>query len=157
MNVTKLELVSLPNGRTRVYAEVDKPVNELSEVYTMYQNGTPVSMELKKATKKRSLDQNSLLWVKIGVIAQALYLDKEDVYHEILRKYGVFTPMSVLKVALPDLRGIFGYVEVMEEIDQDTVTVLAYKSIRHMTTEEASRVIDGAQSEIEGMGLTDEH
>lgn len=140
-------------GNARMVIEVDTPVSELSEIYYRYTEGMPLNVELKKATKKRSLDQNSLLWAEIGKIAQALYLDKEDVYHEILRKYGVFTPMEVLKVALPDLRSIFGYVEVMEEIDQDTVSVLAYKSIRHMTSDEASRVIDGAKTEMEEMGI----
>lgn len=142
-------------GNARMVIEVDTPVSELSEIYYRYTEGMPLNVELKKATKKRSLPQNALLWEKIGVIAQALYLDKEDVYHEILRKYGVFTPMEVLKVALPDLRSIFGYVEVMEEIDQDTVSVLAYKSIRHMTSDEASRVIDGAKTEMEEMGIAD--
>lgn len=143
-------------GNARMVIEVDTPVSELSEIYYRYTEGMPLNVELNKATKKRSLPQNALLWKKIGVIAQALFLDKEDVYHEILRKYGVFTPMEVLKVALPDLRSIFGYVEVMEEIDQDTVSVLAYKSIRHMTSDEASRVIDGAKTEMEEMGIARE-
>lgn len=156
MNITKFNLLSTPFGTAKLVLEVDAPVTDLSEIYEKYENGVPLKVDIKKATKQRSLPQNALLWKKIGVIAQALYLDKEDVYHEILRKYGVFTPMEVMKIALPDLRSLFGYIEEVGEVDEDTVNILAYKSIRFMTTDEASRVIDGAQSEIEEMGLHDE-
>lgn len=48
-----------------------------------------LSIEAKKYRKKRSLDANGYLWVLCTAIAEVVKSSKEEVYEEMLRKYGV--------------------------------------------------------------------
>ena len=48
-----------------------------------------LSIEAKKYRKKRSTDANAYLWVLCTAIAEVAESSKEEVYEEMLRKYGV--------------------------------------------------------------------
>lgn len=48
-----------------------------------------LSIEAKKYRKKRSTDANAYLWVLCSEIAEVVKSSKEEVYEEMLRKYGV--------------------------------------------------------------------
>lgn len=48
-----------------------------------------LSIEAKKYRQKRSLDSNAYLWILCTKIAEVVNSSKEEVYEEMLRKYGV--------------------------------------------------------------------
>lgn len=47
-----------------------------------------LDVEIKKHRKRRSLDANAYAWVLMGKIAEAVHSSKEEVYEEMLRRYG---------------------------------------------------------------------
>lgn len=49
-----------------------------------------LSIEVKKFRKKRSLDANAYCWVLMSKIADVIGSSKEDVYEDMLQKYGYF-------------------------------------------------------------------
>ena len=64
-----------------------------------------VSVEIKKPSKKRSLDSNDYLWVLCEKIAKAVRTNKDDVYREMIGEYGVFDHIIVSPEAVePTIR-----------------------------------------------------
>lgn len=66
-------------------ANIRQEVEELKHVIT---NGKELIAEIKQYRKKRSLDANSYCWVIISKIADILKTSKEQVYIEMLKRYG---------------------------------------------------------------------
>ena len=60
------------------------PVDEVNSLMN-----TKLNIEAKKWRKKRSLDANGYLWVLCTEIAKVIDSSKEEVYEEMLHKYGV--------------------------------------------------------------------
>lgn len=60
------------------------PVDEVNSLM-----GEKLNVEAKKWRKKRSLDSNGYLWVLCTEIANVISSSKEEVYEEMLQKYGV--------------------------------------------------------------------
>lgn len=60
------------------------PVDEVNSLMD-----TKLSVEAKKWRKKRSLDANGYLWVLCTEIARVVDSSKDEVYEEMLQKYGV--------------------------------------------------------------------
>jgi hypothetical protein len=54
-----------------------------------------LSIELKQFRNKRSLDANAYLWALLQKMADKLNTSKDELYIEILSRYGVFTHMVV--------------------------------------------------------------
>jgi hypothetical protein len=59
------------------------PVDEVNSLM-----GDKLNVEAKKWRKKRSLDANGYLWVLLTEIANVISSSKEEVYEEMLQKYG---------------------------------------------------------------------
>jgi hypothetical protein len=59
------------------------PVDEVNSLM-----GEKLNVEAKKWRKKRSLDANGYLWVLLTEIANVISSSKEEVYEEMLQKYG---------------------------------------------------------------------
>jgi hypothetical protein len=60
------------------------PVDEVNSLM-----GEKLNVEAKKWRKKRSLDSNGYLWVLCTEIANVIDSSKDEVYEEMLQKYGV--------------------------------------------------------------------
>ena len=61
-------------------------------------NSHPYRLKLSKWSDKRSLDANSYLWILCTKIAEAVKSSKEEVYEELLRKYGLVDEEVVITV-----------------------------------------------------------
>ena len=53
------------------------------------------SVEIKQKRKDRSLNANAALWVLLGEMAAKLRTSKDELYLEMLSRYGVFTHVVV--------------------------------------------------------------
>lgn len=72
---------------------------DISELKQVIENKKLLSVEIKQHRKKRSLDANSYCWVLITKIADVLKTSKEEVYIEMLKRYGQREPKLVSVVA----------------------------------------------------------
>ena len=54
-------------------------------------------VEVKQKRKDRSLNANAALWVLLGEMAAKLRTSKDELYLEMLSRYGVFTHVVVAK------------------------------------------------------------
>ena len=67
-------------------------INDLKEIIA---KGKELSVEIKQHRVKRSLDSNSYLWVLLSKMATTLNTSKDELYLQLLQRYGQFTHIVV--------------------------------------------------------------
>jgi len=72
---------------------------EVAGLKEIIAKGKELDVSIKQFRVKRSLDSNSYCWVLISKIADVLKTSKEEVYIEVLKKYGQREPQLLSVVA----------------------------------------------------------
>ena len=129
------------DGKLTATFEVDCDPAELQELFDQ-----DLTLQVKKLTRKRSLDANALLWATLGEMAKTLNTDKWDLYLEMLKRYGRYTYVSIKPEALNDFRAMYRECEVVGETD-DKVCLICFIGSSLYTKEEFSRLLDGVFQE----------
>ena len=75
-------------GKFRVTFEVNEGISVVNHLQNLFK--TKLSIETKKYRQKRSLDANAYCWVLCSKIAELHDTSKDEVYEEMLQKYGYF-------------------------------------------------------------------
>lgn len=135
-------------------------VNEKSDFELMVDEMRDIeklSIEIKPFRVKRSLNANAYAWKLIGEIADIVRASKEEVYLEMLKRYGQSEIFSVLS-HIP-----FGeYVKYYEEAGESILNgkrfthYKVFKGSSEFDTREMSILIDGIVSEAKGLGIQTE-
>lgn len=100
--------------------------------------------------KKRSLNANSYAWLIITEIANKLRISKEEVYLQMLKRYGQSSVISIVSEAVPVFMKSVKYAE---EFGKGTVNgkdfthIKVYMGSSEMDTKEMAILIDGIVSE----------
>ena len=106
--------------------------------------------------KKRSLNANSYAWLLITEIANKLRSSKEEIYLQMLKRYGQSSVVSIIDEAVPVFMKSVKYAE---EFGKGTVNgkefthIKVYMGSSEMDTKEMAILIDGIVSEAEGLGI----
>jgi hypothetical protein len=76
---------------------------DISDLKAVIADKKLLAVEIYKQKKKRSLDANSYAWLLITKIADALRTSKEELYIEMLKRYGQREPqlLSVIAEGVP--------------------------------------------------------
>ena len=117
-------------------------------------NDTEILLSAKKYRAKRSLDANAYAWKLIGEIADKLRSSKEEVYLDMLKKYGQSEIVSVL-AHIPVEHYFKYYVEVGESsLDGKLFKhYRVYKGTSEFDTREMAIMIDGIVSDAQDLGI----
>ena len=135
-------------------------VNEEAAVKSLYDELHDVeklSIKIDKHREKRSLNANNYAWAIMTEIANALRASKEEVYLNMLKRYGQSEIISVLS-HIP----IGEYVKYCEEAGESTLNgklfkhYKVYKGSSEFDTREMSIFLDGVVSEAKEMGIPTE-
>lgn len=113
-----------------------------------------LSIEIKKYRKKRSLNSNNYAWELITQIGDILRASKEEVYMEMLKRYGQSQMISVLEEI--DVSKFLKYYEEAGESILNGKTFKHYKvytGSSEMDTKQMSILIDGIVSEAKDLGI----
>ena len=139
-------VLSIPTSRKEVQANV-------AELKDILSKGKSLEVAIRQFRKKRSLDANSLAWVLISKIAEVIHSSKEEVYIQMLTRYGQREPqlLSVIAEGAPMIyRATNGHcVEVGEsELNGKTFKHLAILiGSSEYDTKQMAVLIDGIISE----------
>lgn len=118
--------------------------------------GKELNVNVKKPSKKRSLDSNSYFWVLCEKIAEEVGTDKDSVYLEMLERYGKFTHAIVRPEAVDAFRKnwkasrIIGDVMVNGDIG---VQLQLYYGSSTYDQKEMCRLINGIVNECKDLGI----
>ena len=110
--------------------------------------------EVKQHRQKRSLSANAYAWVLIGKLADVMRASKDEIYMQMLKRYGQFKVVSVITAV--DLDGYFKYFEPFGEtvLDGKSFThYRVYKGSSQFDTREMSIFIDGLISEAKELEI----
>lgn len=110
--------------------------------------------EIKEYHKKRSLNANAYAWALIGKIADVLRSSKDEIYLEMLKKYGQSEIVSVLSDI--NVTGYFKYFEEIATVKLQGKNFTHYKVFKGTSgynTAEMAVFIDGVISEADELGI----
>jgi hypothetical protein len=82
-------------------------------------NSTPYRLKLGKWTERRSLDANAYLWVLCSKMAEVLGTSKDEVYEELLQRYGLVDEEVVITVKKSvDMSKVEGHWHLLKSDDK---------------------------------------
>ena len=116
-----------------------------------------LSIKIGSYRKKRSLNANNYAWALLTEIANILRTSKEEVYREMLKRYGQSEIISVL-AHIP----IGEYVKYCDEAGESTLNgklfkhYKVYKGSSEFDTREMAIFLDGVISEAKELGIPTE-
>lgn len=147
------------SGKFKITFEVNEDA-AIKEHYDSIKDLDKLSIKAVKYRQKRSLDANAYAWVLMSKIAAVLNTSKEEVYEEMLRRYGVLYEdeagyITITVKSTVDMSRIEGHWEKI----RDNGTFTAYAMIKGSSeydTKEMSVFIDGVVSEAKELGIQTE-
>ena len=152
------ELLRLHGGEWVVSFTTKADPRDLFDMFT----DKDVSIEIKKASKRRSKTANDFCWAMCTDIGNALRppVPKEEVYRKAISEVGKFETMHMRAEAIDTFRKIWsqrGIGWFTEVVDYSPITgckvVFAYYGTSTYDTVEMSKVLDFLKEDMENMGL----
>lgn len=116
-----------------------------------------LSVEIKQYREKRSLNANAYCWKLLSEMADRLRTSKEEIYLQMLKRYGQREIISVM-AHIP----ISEYVKYCEEAGESTLNgklfkhYFVFKGSSEFDTREMSIFLDGVIDEAKEMGIQTE-
>lgn len=115
-----------------------------------------VTVTAKVARKKRSLDSNAYLWVLLQRMAEKLNTSKDELYLEVLERYGQFSPVVVRPEAVARMKAEWRTVKVLGEVNvngQTGIQMLCFYGSHGYDQSEMGALLDGVTSEAKEIGV----
>lgn len=144
----QLKLKTDKNHLFRILAQVEEFIGD----------GKQYEITVQKAVKHRSLDSNSYLWALVGQMAEALNQDKDAVYYEMLKRYGVSIVVKIKDTDRDRFFRSWKYVEQHEKLppEERAQYYKVYLGSSAYDTQEMSVLLNGVVSECEELGIPTE-
>ena len=140
------------NVTVTVTADFGPTYDELKDV--------PVSVEIKKAVKHRSMEANRYAWVLIDQIAAKTHIKASEVYRNAIRDIGGVSGTGYMKSeAVPVFRQIWekghlgNQVEVLDEDENGWATIRIYYGSSTYDSAQMSALLDSLIQDAEALGI----
>lgn len=128
--------------------------NDAAACFDKLLDADKIAVKIDKYREKRSLNANAYAWLLIGKIGDILNASKDDVYLQMLKRYGQSEVISVL--AHIPLTGLIKYYEEFgtgKVNGRDFKHYRVFKGSSEFDTREMSIFIDGIVSEAKELGI----
>ena len=148
--------IDFRTGKPCLTLEVNER-NDFEALVDEMKDKDKLSIEVKEYREKRSLNANNYAWKLLTEIANVLRSSKEEIYLQMLKRYGQSELISVLS-HVP----IGNYIKYYEEAGEsklngkDFTHYRVYKGSSEFDTREMSIFIDGVVSEAKELGIQTE-
>lgn len=137
----KITFALSQDGRSEYEAIKDKP---------------DLVIEVKPYRKRRSLDANAYLWVILAKMADALKTNKDELYLQMLERYGVFTHLIVKPKVVERVKAEWRTVRELGEVTingQTGIQLQCYFGSSTYDSKEMATLLDGVVSEAQELGI----
>lgn len=137
-------------------------VNEDARMaYERLKNCDNLDITIKKHRNKRSLDANNYMWLLLSKLAAVLHTTKEELYYQMLERYGTFYYLPVEEGKEEGIQKVFRIVRDRGETILTTPSgkqvacrqLQCYKGSSLYDTKEMSMLIDGVVQEAQDAGI----
>lgn len=158
--IGRLTAVWEPGGAWRVEPDNRFQLQQLLENLRTLSGGKPlpVRVTVEKQPKRRSLNQNAMMWALLRIMAdhEDTFRSAEDCYADMLELFGArYEVFAVDKRAVDYLRVENRVVKPIELMGGDMVTVKVIEGSSGFTTAEMSAFIERIFDTLAEMGVND--
>ena len=129
---------------------------EVAELKQVLERGKVLSVEIKQHRERRSLDANAYLWVLLQQLAEVLDTTKDELYLQMLERYGVFTHIVVKPQVAERVKQEWRTVRELGQVTvngKSGVQLQCYFGSSTYDSREMAHLIDGVVSECKEMGI----
>lgn len=138
------------SGKWHVTLTVDDSIRQIWEKY----QGKELSIDIEQYREKRSIDANAYCWVLIGKIANVLRADKNDIYLEMLKRYGQGGVVKIKKEQVDLFKRTWKYHEEHEKLTEDKAQYFRFwVGSSQYNSQEFAIFIDGVISEAKHLNI----
>ncbi len=133
-----------------------KTASPVEPLYDMFNSEKLKVAQIKYHRKKRSLTANGALWHLLQLMAEKLNTSKEELYVEMLKKYGQFTHLIVKPDAAAKTERQFRVFQNLGEKEiggKKGVQYLVYFGSSTYDAKEFAHLLDGVISEAKELGI----
>ena len=133
--------------------------DKITKCKELLNKGKALDVDIKQHRNHRSLDSNAYCWLLIGKIADTLKSSKEEVYIEMLTRYGQREPqlVSVVEEGVPAIRrATQNHCTIVGESElngKSFVHLAILRGSSTYSTKEMSILIDGIVSDAKDLGI----
>ena len=155
----KIQNVKLQYTENRGITEIVLTTNEIVNVNNLKEiiaKGKELSVEIKTFRKRRSLDSNSYMWVMLSKMADVMKTTKDELYLQVLDRYGVYTHIVVKPQAVSRIKAEWKVVRDLGEVTINGTTgqqLQCFFSSSSYDSKEMSTLIDGVVEECKELGI----
>jgi uncharacterized protein YgiM (DUF1202 family) len=114
------------------------------------------TIEIKVYKEKRSLDSNAYCWTLLNKIAKKLSTTDEEVYIQMLKRYGAKDYIAAPKESEEILSRVYKIVEPVKDCMINNTKAVTYRLIRGSSSydvTEMSQLINGVVEEAKALGI----
>jgi hypothetical protein len=142
--------------KAEIILSTNLPHLDISPLKEVVAKGKELAVEVKQYRQKRSLDANALLWKMCTEIATVIRGSKDEVYLQMLERYGQFTHIIVKPHVIEKVKQEWRTVRELGEVTvngQTGVQLQCYFGSSTYNTKEFSVLLDGVISEAKELGI----
>ena len=128
-------------------------IEELKEIIA---KGKELSCELKQFRNKRSIDSNAYMWVLLSKMADVMKTTKDELYLQVLDRYGVHTHVIVKPEVVNRVKQEWKVVRELGEVilnGTKGIQLQCFFSSSTYDSKEMSKLIEGVVSECKELGI----
>jgi len=128
-------------------------INDLKEIIA---KGKELSVDIKQFRVKRSLDSNAYLWVILSKMAVILKTTKDELYLQVLDRYGIYTHIVVKPEMVERVKQEWKVVRELGEVTINSkvgIQMQCYFSSSTYNSKEMSVLINGVVEECKELGI----
>ena len=151
-----IDLTRSLNGGWRLTIEVSQDVRGLFDKL----KDAPVALDLKKWRKPRSKDANAYMWTLLDKLADALHRDREGLYADYIRQYGIYKDFALTEEEAKTFRHMWESTGTGWPTDRldftpdgERLVIRAYYGSSTYNTKQMSRVIDAIVTDCKELGI----
>ncbi|MDB4302097.1 hypothetical protein N9924_00880 [bacterium] len=138
------------------YLAIEVPNNLVDKIKSISDKECTKVIEFKQYREKRSLNANSYAWTIINKIAVAIRSTDEEVYINLLHKYGTKEYIACLPNIIPELKKVFRLVETLGATTINGKRGVTLRLIRGSSSYdvlEMSKFVNGIVDDAEILGI----
>lgn len=134
-------------------------INEVYKIKEQFDNIKDVELldiDIEKHKRKRSLSSNAYCWVLLQKIAEKVNSTKEEIYLQMIKRYGQFNYLVVKEQVIPKIKTQFPVVKELGKINVgkgEGVQVQVYFGSSTYNQAEMNFFLNGIVSEAKELGI----
>ncbi|MBX4266568.1 hypothetical protein [Clostridium estertheticum] len=157
IKANKIRLQYDENRKIEVVLSTNENVQaEVEGLKNIVTKGKELTVEVKQYRKHRSMDSNAYMWVLLSKMADVMKTTKDELYLQILERYGVFTHVVVKPNVVERVKAEWKTVRELGKViinGQEGVQIQCFFGSSTYDSKEMSVLLEGVVSECKELDI----